>query len=60
MSDEERGRRKLSVAREPLLLAKTVEGLRPGCRAKDRRLSAPRPPIRSLALVMLGGLHVLR
>lgn len=59
MADEERGGRKLSVARELLLLAKTVEGLR---LAAEQKLegSRHRDKPSDLALVMVGGLHVLR
>lgn len=59
MDNEERGERKLSVARELLLLAKTVEGLR---LAAEQKLegSRHRDKPSDLALVMLGGLHVLR
>lgn len=59
MGNGERGERKLNVARELLLLAKTVEGLR---LAAEQKLegSRHRDKPADLALVMLGGLHVLR
>lgn len=59
MADDERGERKLRVARELLLLAKTVEGLR---LAAEQKLegSRHRDKPSDLALVMLGSLHVLR
>lgn len=59
MDDEERGDRKLSVARELLLLAATVEALR---LAAEQKLEGSRHRDRAsdLALVMVGGLHVLR
>jgi hypothetical protein len=59
MSDEERGGRKLSVARELLLLASTVEALR---LAAEQKLdgSRHREKASALALIMAGGLHVLR
>ena len=59
MADDERGGRKLSVARELLLLAKTVEGLRLAAEQKIEG-SRHRDKPSDLALVMLGGLHVLR
>ena len=59
MDDEERGGRKLSVARELLLLASTVEALR---LAAEQKLEGARHRDKAsdLALVMVGGLHVLR
>jgi hypothetical protein len=59
MSNGDRGARKLNVARELLLLAKSVEGLR---LAAEQKTEGARHRDRSsdLALVMLGGLHVLR
>lgn len=59
MADDDGGERKLSVVRELLLLAKTVEGLR---LAAEQKLegSRHRDKPSDLALVMLGGLHVLR
>jgi len=59
MGNDERGERKLNVARELLLLAKTVEGLR---LAAEQKLegSRHRDKPSDLALVMLGALHVLR
>lgn len=51
--------RKLSVARELLLLAASVEGLRLAAHQKlDGSRHAERP--HDLAIVMAGGLHVLR
>lgn len=61
MDDEERGDRgdrKLNVARELLLLAKTVEGLRLAAEQKTEGARHRDKPS-DLALVMLGGLHVL-
>lgn len=59
MRNGDRCDRKLNVARELLLLAKTVEGLR---LAAEQKLEGSRSRERAsdLALVMLGGLHVLR
>lgn len=59
MGDEERGGRKLSVARELVLLVATVEALRLAARQK---LDGSRHGDKAsdLALVMAGGLHVLR
>lgn len=59
MGNRERGERKLNVARELLLLAKTAEGLR---LAAEQKLegSRHRDKPSDLALVMLGSLHVLR
>ena len=59
MSNGDRGDRKLNVARELLLLAKTVEGLRLAAEQKTEG-SRHRDKPSDLALVMLGGLHVLR
>jgi hypothetical protein len=59
MDDEERGGRKLSVARELLLLVATVEALRLAARQKLDG-SGHREKASDLALVMTGGLHVLR
>lgn len=59
MSNYDRGDRKLNVARELLLLAKTAEGLRLAAEQKIEG-SRHRDKPSDLALVMLGGLHVLR
>ena len=59
MGDDERGERKLNVARELLLLAKMVEGLRLAAEQKTEG-SRHRDRPSDLALVMLGSLHVLR
>lgn len=59
MGNGERGERKLSVAGELLLLAKTVEGLRLAAEQKIEGARHRDKPS-DLALVMLGGLHVLR
>jgi hypothetical protein len=59
MGNEGSGGRKLNVARELLLLAKTVEGLRLAAQQKiDGSRHRDKPS--DLALVMLGGLHVIR
>lgn len=59
MADDRRGERKLNVALELLLLVKTVEGLRLAAEQKTEG-SRHRDKPSDLALVMLGGLHVLR
>lgn len=59
MSNDNRGERKLNVALELLLLVKTVEGLRLAAEQKTEGARHRDKPS-DLALVMLGGLHVLR
>lgn len=59
MGDKERGDRKLSVARELLLLAASVEALRLAAQQKLDG-SRHREKASDLALIMTGGLHVLR